>query len=120
MRHSIYLAFLINDIFSIILNQYRNSTTLHPQNIATSIEECSQCDESCESPSCELCLPCLSEDFKKQLFRSYKEHHYRGGYKRIFPTEDTKNKETKLEMTEETAKLKKWFKAKCQMDNTWC
>ncbi|KAL7025475.1 hypothetical protein ACKWTF_013490 [Chironomus riparius] len=98
------------------------STPLSPQNIATSIDACSECDENCESPSCELCVPCMSEDFKVSLYRSYKEHQRRGEFKLIFPKGNNDNIESdvKNDLTYTTKKLMKWYEAKCDKDEDWC
>lgn len=57
------------------------------KNIAVYPDECNSmlCKESCISPICQLCKPCLSYDTKEYLVEAYREHLDRGDCKRIFP-----------------------------------
>ncbi|XP_070505805.1 probable tubulin polyglutamylase ttll-15 [Chironomus tepperi] len=91
-----------------------------PQNIAIDAQACSECDDKCESESCYLCLPCMSEDEREYLQRFYREHNRRGEFKRIFPSAASVDIENLATFTEKTQKLAHWLSAKCEMDDEWC
>ncbi|KAL3278856.1 hypothetical protein HHI36_016376 [Cryptolaemus montrouzieri] len=95
------------------------------KNIAVFPEQCSSmlCKESCVSPLCQLCKPCLSFDTKEYLQEAFREHMNRGDCKRIFPPSmhDIDNSEDDLEnYSPENQLLYRWFKGKCLLDKSWC
>ncbi|RZC32594.1 tubulin polyglutamylase TTLL4 [Asbolus verrucosus] len=57
------------------------------KNLMTYPKECGSalCRNSCMSPLCQLCKPCLSRDTLENLKQAYREHFNRGDCKRIFP-----------------------------------
>lgn len=104
---------------------FRNSTlTSSPQNIAVNIDDCNNhCTEFCDTPVCDLCLPCLRDDNYENIFhQSYREHQRRGEFKRVFPSIRFKreSEEFKTEMSEKTQILSLWYEGKCKMDRDWC
>lgn len=97
------------------------------KSIAVFADQCAKpkCAESCESPECELCRPCLSTQDISDLHMAYREHIYRGDTKRIFPQsiDPSKLPLTEDDLSELTAKnrmITKWFAGKCAVDSTWC
>lgn len=97
------------------------------KNIAVDAESCSsaKCFESCESPECELCRPCLSAEDIADLHSAYREHVNRGDTKRIFPVPMTPNN---IQLPDDVLKnlspmnrmMSKWFAGKCAMESSWC
>lgn len=97
------------------------------KNIAVFADECAdpKCAESCESPECELCRPCLSTQDISDLHMAYREHVNRGDTKRIFPKpiDPSQLPLTDDDLSGLTAKnrmIAKWFAGKCAGDKTWC
>ncbi|CAB3364005.1 Hypothetical predicted protein [Cloeon dipterum] len=95
------------------------------RNIMTTPEVCVNCDD-CSKPECQLCAPCLKEDFVADIKKAYKEHMNRFRCRRIFPPRMTQA-EAKLGIPQEYAELStknilqyRWFQAKCLMDDIWC
>ncbi|XP_044761535.1 probable tubulin polyglutamylase ttll-15 [Coccinella septempunctata] len=95
------------------------------KNIAVYPAECNSmlCRESCMSPICQLCKPCLSYDTKEYLVEAYREHMDKGDCKRVFPPSMSKVKvsEEDLEgLSPENQLMYTWFKGKCLLDESWC
>lgn len=98
--------------------------TSSPQTIAVNIDVCTQhCIESCESPTCDLCLPCIQdENLIQTLHQSYREHQRRGEFLRVFPSNNFKKGSSVFEneMTKNSKFLSLWYEGKCQIDSEWC
>lgn len=97
------------------------------KNIAVFADQCAdpKCAESCESPECELCRPCLSAQDISDLHTAYREHVNRGDTKRIFPKSiDASglhlNEDDFNGLTAKNRLITKWFAGKCAVDRTWC
>ncbi|XP_045460809.1 probable tubulin polyglutamylase ttll-15 [Harmonia axyridis] len=95
------------------------------KNIAVYPTECNSmmCKESCVSPICQLCKPCLSHDTKEYLMESHREHMNKGDCKRVFPPpmSPVLTKEEDLDgLSPENQLLYRWFKGKCLLDESWC
>jgi tubulin monoglycylase TTLL15 len=91
-----------------------------PINIAVSLANCLNCQESCKDPSCELCLPCISRENILNMLWAYREHQKRGEMKRIFPTEIYLADDIMKMLSASTQFSQKWFQAKCETDEDWC
>ena len=92
------------------------------KNIAVNTRICvsNDCDKNCGKPECELCTPCLGSEDIDNMHRAYREHVRRGGFKRIFPTENHFGEDFVSKMTPRNQILIKWFKAKCAQEEEWC
>ncbi|KAK5647638.1 hypothetical protein RI129_002530 [Pyrocoelia pectoralis] len=96
------------------------------KNIMVFPNEChsANCRQSCTSPICELCRPCLSERNRNNFLRTYLEHVNKGDCKRIYPP-PMKSEEIDIydefeEDTPENQLQLRWFQGKCLMDASWC
>ncbi|KAG5887696.1 hypothetical protein JTB14_002017 [Gonioctena quinquepunctata] len=96
------------------------------KNLAVFPKECNSniCRDSCVSPDCHLCKPCLSPDTRQYLVQSFKEHLNKGDCKRIFPPPMDREEILKginLENYSSENQLQyMWFQGKCMLDPSWC
>jgi hypothetical protein len=92
--------------------------TSRHENLAVGIKNCKLCRDSCDQEFCHICMTCMSDDFKKTLHKTHREHQRRGEFSRIFPKRGYENL-VKL-MTRDTRLLSQWFEMKCDEDSEWC
>ncbi|KAL1513685.1 hypothetical protein ABEB36_003062 [Hypothenemus hampei] len=95
------------------------------KHLMTYPEKCNSelCKNSCLSPDCQLCKPCLSPETTGYLIEAYKEHLNKGDCKRIFPPIESRERALDPVTDNYSAENQlhyKWFKGKCALDNTWC
>lgn len=90
------------------------------KNIAVNPDNCINCIDSCEHVSCELCVPCLSNETIQNFHQYYREHQRRGEMKRLFPTEIYAEENFLKKLGVANKLTVKWFNAKCDDDYDWC
>jgi hypothetical protein len=78
------------------------------------------CVNNCDSLNCQLNLSCLTETNILQFNRSLQEHTKRGGFKRIFPSILHYNEALIDELTPENQLMAKWFRNKCEKNESFC
>lgn len=91
-----------------------------PKDIAVNPEVCIGCIDSCSVESCELCLPCLSNETVSNFHQMYREQHRKGEFKRIFPAENYADEKFMKHYSVQEKLAVKWVKAKCENDENWC
>lgn len=91
-----------------------------PKDIAVNPDECSKCIHSCNDPSCELCLPCLSTETLDAFHQAYREHQRRGEMERLFPSDDLLGESVVKKLSAANKLSMEWFNAKCNEDYDWC
>lgn len=94
-------------------------------NIAVNPSDCHDCSQpdgevDCSNETCNLCLPCLSNETVNNCLKSYREHEKKGGMQKIFPKAVYNKAKIIKTLSKETVVLVKWFKAKCDEDPEWC
>lgn len=92
------------------------------KNVVVDPRMCAQndCELNCHIQDCELCATCLSEKNAHDLQRAFREHRRRGGFKRVYPTENHFSDDVLARMSKNNRIIAKWFKSKCQKSNEWC
>jgi tubulin monoglycylase TTLL15 len=90
------------------------------KDVAVNLNDCINCNESCDHEACALCLSCLPRSTLLDFLQSHREHHRRGRMKRLFPTKMYSQEKIMKRLSEPDRLSVKWFKAKCESDADWC
>lgn len=90
------------------------------KNIAVGLETCvnNSCDENCGKDECQLCLNCVDSDTLLNMHRAYREHRNLGGFKRIFPSRLSAERNVKSSKNNQISI--NWFDKKCEENPDWC
>jgi hypothetical protein len=94
----------------------------NPRDIAVNLEICvdDYCKRNCNEKKCRICFNCLNEEDLQDFHEAYREHGKRGGFKRVFPTENYMNEDFIENLTARSIITAQWFEAKCRNDRDWC
>jgi len=91
--------------------------------LACSSQQCqSGTSEVCGLAECELCKQCLTEDDLSNLKRAWLERANQWATIRLFPRPVRRHMAGEKEegLTPNNRKMGAWFRAKCDMDRSWC
>lgn len=96
---------------------HKNSLTVRPETCLNH-----PCNETCETPQCDLCWKCLNDTQTYEMRQAYLEQKSRGDMKRLFPP--TKDFDIEKDFWEslgpENRLHLKWFNEMCEKDHDFC